>query len=685
MSNVILTYSNNNTLDFVTNNYPLGSENIFNGGFSASTGWAAASSGGSGWTISGGFAVATNAAVNAAPLINTLGQTISAISGRTYNIEFDVSITSGTMGWQYGGSSPAVQGFQGHNRFTYVAVSSGAFYMYGFNAPFNGTVTNISIKEITGSTFSPSITKTGNAGSWEFGDLSGGTSAFTNSPSYTYTMNGNKNVRLTVDNPSQVTRINLASTNIVGTLDTRNFNQVTIFSATSNSNLTQIINPLSNAQYSFYYAFSNNLTGNLDLSPLSSLGGEFQVFLNPNLTSITNPVSSKIFTYYYAHTCNLTSNLNMSGLTGLGGSVQLQSNPLLTGVTLPNTSQSIVSFSVFSCNITGNINLSGLTGLSTRLLVASNSLLTNVTLPTNNQTMATFSAQSCTLSGINFTAMTAFTSVNTCNIALQDNVMTSGTVNTMLVDLNTISSPELIGYWKLDSDASEPINNNSGVTTDVIFSGSGFIGGSAIFSGTTSRIVIASATTLNVPSNKLSVCGWIYPTNNSVFQAIVARRDGTTTAGWEIANSTGTLRVVLRGALVDVGGGALILNTWQFIAFTYDGTNLKLFLNGTQTSNGSGTATINNSRGITIGCRDTGTPTPAYSEFFTGQTDNIMYFNRDLTQAEITQIYNSSSGTTSPLFSGRTINIAGTNAAPTGAGLTAKISLSGKGFTIVTN
>lgn len=627
----------------------------------------------------------------------------------------------------------------------------------------------------SGSTFNPSITKTGNATQlWEFGDLSGGTSANTNSPSYVYNTNGNKNVRLTVDNPSQVSLIDLYSQNIVDTIDYRNFPNVTTFRTYNNASLIKVINPISSISYSswqvfscnltgtldmrtltglgsifnvsgntnltnilfpnssqtfsvcrmnvcgltgnlnmsgltglggaveFYsnpnltgvtfpnssqtfssfLAYSCNLTGNLNLSSLSGFGGFIQVYLNPNLTGITFPTSSQVISYFDISQNNLTGNINLSTLSNLGGNVILRSNPNMTGVTLPNTPQSIDNFSVFSCNITGNLNLTGLTNLNTRLLVPYNVNLTGVTLPTNNNTVATFSGQGSTLSSINFTAMTAFTSVNNCNIALQNNTMSAAQVNTILVDLNTISSPELIGYWKLDGNSTDPINGNNGTDTGIAYSGSGKLGGSAIFSGTSSsKIIISSATTLNVPSNKISVCAWVYPTSNSGYQVITSKVNVITyTEGWELSNSSGLLRATLRGATVDTSGsGSLPLNIWSFATFTYDGIYLKLYLNSNLQITVSGSATINSSQNLNIGVRGS-TDSP-----FNGQIDNVMIFNRDLTQSEVTQIYNAGSGTTTPLYSGRTIDISGTNAAPTGSGLTAKTSLQGKGFTVTTN
>ena len=68
-----------------------------------------------------------------------------------------------------------------------------------------------------------------------------------------------------------------------------------------------------------YWAKSCQLTGDLDLSMLTQLGGDFQIYSNDNLTSITHTASTQVFDTYRADACGLIGNHDLSMFPNLGG------------------------------------------------------------------------------------------------------------------------------------------------------------------------------------------------------------------------------------------------------------------------------------------------------------------------------------------------------------------------------
>ena len=90
----------------------------------------------------------------------------------------------------------------------------------------------------------------------------------------------------------------------------------------------------------------DNLYGNLNL-PFSGLGGDFRVQSNSGLTGITHVPSLQNFSSYYASDCNLTGTLDLSPLSKLGGQnigitfgvVSLDYNLNLTNIIFPNSTQ----------------------------------------------------------------------------------------------------------------------------------------------------------------------------------------------------------------------------------------------------------------------------------------------------------------------------------------------------------
>jgi hypothetical protein len=82
-------------------------------------------------------------------------------------------------------------------------------------------------------------------------------------------------------------------------------------------------------------------------------------------------------------------------------------------------------------------------------------------------------------------------------------------------------------------------------------------------------------------------------------------------------------------------------NLWTNIIYSYDGQNLKMYVDGVLfgTTNQSGSLT-NNNNPMYIGCTNATNNCPQLSSFFAGKIDDIGIWNRALSQQEITNMYN---------------------------------------------
>jgi hypothetical protein len=196
----------------------------------------------------------------------------------------------------------------------------------------------------------------------------------------------------------------------------------------------------------------------LDLTPLSGLGGDFQVHFNSNLTGITHSPSTEIFTYYQANNCNLTGNLDLTPLSGLGGSLFLFSNSGLTNVTFTANTQNFIVIDIYLCNLTGTLDLSPLTKLGgsnsgitySIVRLRSNPNLTNIIFPNSNQFFKNlgivqgneaFALFNCNLDYVDFTPLSGATLVSGTTqgipiINLRNNGMSTTDVNHILIDFS---------------------------------------------------------------------------------------------------------------------------------------------------------------------------------------------------------------------------------------------------------
>lgn len=116
----------------------LGPELVTNGVFDADSGWNKNSV----WTISGGVASCSASTIN-------INQNIVVSAGKTYKIEFDATITSGSIRAELTSVNGATLAATGRYKTYITATLTGthALYTYGVTT-FTGSIDNISVREV---------------------------------------------------------------------------------------------------------------------------------------------------------------------------------------------------------------------------------------------------------------------------------------------------------------------------------------------------------------------------------------------------------------------------------------------------------------------------------------------------------------------------------------------------------
>jgi len=176
-------------------------------------------------------------------------------------------------------------------------------------------------------------------------------------------------------------------------------------------------------------------------------------------------------------------------------------------------------------------------------------------------------------------------------------------------------------------------NGNNGTLAGAIWTGTGKFGGALQFSGTNSMVNIPSSPTLNFTTG-FTLEAWVNPVSPGNWSAVIFK-ERTGGMNYSLYSNNGTNRplgqVWLNNAEQDAPGAAPVpLNTWTHLASTFDGSTLRLYVNGalagSKAISGSVAATTNPLRigGNTI-----------WGEFFTGQIDEVRLYNRALSAGEI--------------------------------------------------
>jgi hypothetical protein len=78
------------------------------------------------------------------------------------------------------------------------------------------------------------------------------------------------------------------------------------------------------------------------------------------------------------------------------------------------------------------------------------------------------------------------------------------------------------------------------------------------------------------------------------------------------------------------GSTQLPINTWSYLAATFDGATLRLYVNGVSV----GSSTLSGSAAVSASALRIGGNT-VWNEFFQGRIDEVRIYNRALTAAEI--------------------------------------------------
>lgn len=152
------------------------------------------------------------------------------------------------------------------------------------------------------------------------------------------------------------------------------------------------------------------------------------------------------------------------------------------------------------------------------------------------------------------------------------------------------------------------------------------------FNGNDSDIRVSNNALINM-SNQITVAAWIYPEAQKT-QHIVRKGSSPRSVPYGLLLSgTGDIifEATTNGQLTQVKHSGYSLNNWSFIAGTYDGAVMTLYVNGVSVSSVPITGELNiDSSSLLIGTR---LNLPA--DTFSGRLDDIFIFNRALTDSEI--------------------------------------------------
>ena len=194
-------------------------------------------------------------------------------------------------------------------------------------------------------------------------------------------------------------------------------------------------------------------------------------------------------------------------------------------------------------------------------------------------------------------------------------------------------TPGVVAAYGFEEASGSPFVDSSGYANHgsintATRTASGHDGKGLVFNGTSSYTTTPSATSLDLTTG-VTLEAWVYPTANQVAWIDLVYKGGD---DWYLEASKGGSGYPAMSVLGSniAGTAVLALNTWSHLAGTYDGTNLKIYLNGTQVGIVGKTGTLATTHGTLYLGGDA-----AFGQYFTGRMDEVRVYNIALTQAQI--------------------------------------------------
>ncbi len=220
---------------------------------------------------------------------------------------------------------------------------------------------------------------------------------------------------------------------------------------------------------------------------------------------------------------------------------------------------------------------------------------------------------------------------------------------------NFVPLTGLVGYFKLDGNANDSsgFNNHGTVNASPAVSNRfGQASSASYFNGSSSYMLIPTSASLQ-PNTAVSISAWIKPEQTTLPATVVSKRfsvasnplnsyaittspDTPISNKWSFALSkglTGTEKLLTAKNFQPFG-------VWMFIATTYDGSLMKIYINGVLDTGMAFTGNLGYSAmGLGIGYSGNGV-----NDYFKGAIDEVTIHNRALTESEVNAMYHGTVG-----------------------------------------
>jgi hypothetical protein len=206
-----------------------------------------------------------------------------------------------------------------------------------------------------------------------------------------------------------------------------------------------------------------------------------------------------------------------------------------------------------------------------------------------------------------------------------------------------------VGYWKFDKGNGstafdETANHNDGTIVQASWI-TGKYGKALYFDGSRDFVRVESSPSLRITSD-ITVAAWFKISTNRSYQTIVSKTD---IGGYQIGYDNESLYDNKLAFMVHTNGSykhagisvsEINLDTWYHVVGTYDGSMIKLYLNGILRASRSVTGNIKDTPDTCVFIGEEPNYCYPYDWSFGGVIDEVVIFDQALSALEVHDLYN---------------------------------------------
>ncbi len=202
---------------------------------------------------------------------------------------------------------------------------------------------------------------------------------------------------------------------------------------------------------------------------------------------------------------------------------------------------------------------------------------------------------------------------------------------------------QMVSWWRAEDNALDTINGNHGTLQNGVGFANGFVGRAFSFDGVDDQITISHASNQNT-GNQITIDAWIRLDSSGHGRTILQKRSAANIGGYvfETVHSPFGPDNALQFVIM-IGGvyrtatstaNVITNGVWHHVAATYDGSSIRIFVDGVPVADQPQTGTIDAVTDPMVIGRNVSNPAFA----FHGLIDELELFNRALSPQEIASI-----------------------------------------------